>query len=184
MLVKKIAAYRYIAIMVISIIFLISSDLKAQDWTLDVVGSVKKEETKKRFEGVTITVKRNGSTWKTITSPANGKFDLSLPPDGIYLLEFSKFGHVTKRIEFSTKNVPPEDAKYGFEFPMEMNLFEKMEGLDVSVLDKPIAKVAFDPSTGYMDYDPAYTKSIQKELDSKIQKALYSDSKQKLKEKL
>lgn len=145
--------------------FLISSNLKAQDWTLDVVGSVKKEETNKRFEGVTITVKRNGSVWKTITSPSNGKFDLSLPPDGIYLIEFSKFGHETKRVEFSTKNVPPEDAKYGFEFPMEMNLFEKMDGLDVSVLDKPIAKIAFDPATGYMDYDPAYTKSIQKELD-------------------
>ncbi len=136
-----------------------------QDWTLDVTGSVKKEETKKRFEGVTITVKRNGSVWKTITSASNGKFDLSLPPNAVYILEFSRPNHVTKRIEFSTKNVPPEDAKYGFEFPMEMNLFEKIDGLDVSILDKPIAKVAFDPATGYMDYNPEYTKSVKKELE-------------------
>jgi tetratricopeptide (TPR) repeat protein len=134
-------------------------------WTLDVSGSVKKKETKKRFEGVTITIKKNGSVWKTITSPSNGKFDVSLEPNGVYLIEFSKPGHVTKKIEFSTKNVPPEDAKYGFEFPMEMTLFEKREGLDVSILNQPIAKVAFDPTTGYMDYDPAYTKSIKKELD-------------------
>lgn len=165
MLVKKTFLYHLLGLAITAMFLLNSSVTKAQDWTLDVVGSVKKEETKKRFEGVTITVKRNGSVWKTITSPANGKFDLQLPPDGIYLIEFSKFGHVTKRVEFSTKNVPPEDAKYGFEFPMEMNLFEKMNGLDVSVLDKPIAKIAFDPSTGYMDYDPDYTKSIQKELD-------------------
>lgn len=138
--------------------------LKAQ-WTLDVVGTIKKEETKKRFEGVTITIKRNGSVWKTLTSESSGKFNASLDPDGVYLIEFSKPGHVTKRMEFSTKNVPPDDAKYGFEFPMEMNLFEQIDGLDVSILNKPIAKVAFDPATGYMDYDAAYTKSIKSELE-------------------
>ena len=162
---KRTFLYHLLGLAITAMFLLSTSVSKAQDWTLDIMGSVKKEETKKRFEGVTITVKRNGAVWKTITSPANGKYDLKLPPDGIYLIEFSKFGHVSKKIEFSTKNVPPEDAKYGFEFPMEMNLFEKMEGLDVSVLNNPIAKVAFDPSTGYMDYDPAYTKSIQKELD-------------------
>ncbi|MCB0401786.1 MAG: hypothetical protein KDD41_06865 [Flavobacteriales bacterium] len=151
--------------MVVALLFVVMPDQAVAQWALDINGSVKKEETNKRFEGVTITVKRNGSVWKTISTPADGKFDLSLPPDGIYLIEFSRPNHVTKRIEFSTKNVPPEDAKYGFEFPMEMNLFEKIDGLDVSILDKPIAKVAFDPSTGYMDYDPEYTKSVQKELE-------------------
>ncbi len=134
-------------------------------WTLDVMGAVKKEETKKRLEGATITIKRNGSVWKTLTSPETGKFEASLLPDAVYIIEFSKPGHVTKRIELSTKHVPPEDAKYGFDFPMEMNLFEQMEGLDVSILNQPIAKVAFNPATGYMDYDPAYTNSIKKELD-------------------
>src|SRR5690554_6869845 len=151
-------------------------EVKAQ-WKLDVKGTVKNEDTKKRFEGVTITIKRNGAVWKTINTPANGEFILELPPDAIYLIEFSKPGFTAKRIEFSTKNVPPEDAKYGFEFPMEMNLFEEVEGLDVSILDKPIAKVAFDPAYGYMDYDPNYTKSIQKELEQ-----LKKDHEQKRKE--
>src|SRR5690606_14839137 len=122
-------------------------ELKAQ-WKLDVNGRVKNEDSGKRFEGVTITVKRNGVVWKTITTPANGEFVLELPPDAVYLVEFSKPGFTTKRMEFSTKNVPPEDAKYGFGFPMEMVLFEEVEGLDVSILDKPIAKVAFDPTYG------------------------------------
>ncbi len=143
---------------------LITSSVSAQ-WSLDVVGTVKKEENNKRFEGATITIKKNGAVWKTLTSDVSGKFEASLEPDAVYLLEFSKPGHITKRIEFSTKGVPPDDAKYGFEFPMEMNLFEKQEGLDVSILNKPIAKVAFNPSTGYMDYDPEYTKSIKNELD-------------------
>lgn len=149
----------------IALLLLLISNVSFAQWTLDVVGSVKKEETNKRFEGVTITIKKNGAVWKTLTSEASGKFQAALEPDGIYLIEFSRPGHVTKRIEFSTKNVPPDDAKYGFEFPMEMNLFEKMDGLDVSILNKPIAKVAFNPATGYMDYDPEYTKSIKAELD-------------------
>lgn len=151
--------------LVIAFMLLLFSSISYGQWTLDVVGTVKKEENNKRFEGVTVTIKKNGAVWKTITSEAAGKFMASLEPDGIYLIEFSKPGHVTKRIEFSTKNVPPDDAKFGFEFPMEMNLFEKMEGLDVSILNKPIAKVAFNPATGYMDYDPEYTKSIKTELD-------------------
>ncbi len=158
--------------------FLLQANVSVAQWTLDVAGSVKKEETNKRFEGVTITVKRNGSVWKTLESPDNGKFDVSLPPDAIYTFEFSKAGHVTKRVEFSTKNVPPEDAKYGFEFPMEMNLFEEIDGLDVSILDKPIAKIGFNPGSGYMDYDPDYTKSIQKELD-RLKKELEERKKQK-----
>jgi hypothetical protein len=149
----------------LALILLVLSSASYAQWTLDVVGSVKKEETNKRFEGVTITIKKNGAVWKTLTSEATGKFQAALEPDGVYLIEFSRPGHVSKRIEFSTKNVPPDDAKYGFEFPMEMNLFEKMDGLDVSILNKPIAKVAFNPATGYMDYDPEYTKSIKAELD-------------------
>jgi hypothetical protein len=149
----------------LALILLVLSNASYAQWTLDVVGSVKKEETNKRFEGVTITIKKNGAVWKTLTSEATGKFQAALEPDGVYLIEFSRPGHVSKRIEFSTKNVPPDDAKYGFEFPMEMNLFEKMDGLDVSILNKPIAKVAFNPATGYMDYDPEYTKSIKAELD-------------------
>ena len=161
---KKIRSYHLLGL-AMAVLFLLVADVSNAQWTLDVMGSVKKEETNKRLEGATITVKRNGAVFKTLTSPETGKFEVSLLPDAVYVIEFSMPGHVTKRIELSTKNVPPEDAKFGFDFPMEMNLFEPMDGLDVSILNQPIAKVAFNPATGYMDYDPEYTKSIQKELD-------------------
>ena len=161
---RKKYTYKLLSFAVVCILML-QSQVSFAQWALDVVGTVKKEETKKRMEGATITIKRNGSTWKTLNPPANGRFEAALEPDAIYIIEFSKYGHVTKRIQLSTKNVPPEDAKYGFEFPLEINLFEQIDGLDVSILDKPIGKVEFDPETGYMDYDVAYTKSIQKELD-------------------
>ncbi|NQX98048.1 MAG: hypothetical protein HRT73_09235 [Flavobacteriales bacterium] len=163
-MIKIFFTYRLVIFTVICTCLLQVQTTSAQ-WTLDITGSVKKEETKKRMEGATITVKRNGTVWKTLNSPSNGKFEVNLDPNAVYVIEFSKFGYVTKRMEFSTKNVPPDDAKYGFDFPMEMNLFEEVPDLDVSILNQPIAKVAFNPETGYMDYDAAYTKSIKKELD-------------------
>jgi len=160
---KKLFTYHLLFISIV--LFLLSGTTAKAQWTLDVIGTVKKEENKKRMDGATITVKRNGVVWKTLTSPASGKFEVPLEPNAVYLIEFSKANHVTKRIQLDTRNVPPEDAKYGFDFPMEMKLFEKIEGLDVSILNQPVAKVQFDPSTGIMDFDPAYTKSIQKKLE-------------------
>ncbi len=146
--------------------FMLQSQVSFAQWELEVSARIKKEETKKRMEGVTVTIKRNGTVWKTLKTDANGGFGAMLPSDAIYMVAFSMPGHVTKRIEFSTKFVPEEDAKYGLDFAgFEVTLFEKIEDLDVSILDQPIAKIAFDPEIGYMDFDAAYTKSIKKELD-------------------
>ncbi|MGB0881372.1 MAG: hypothetical protein ACPGSO_00355 [Vicingaceae bacterium] len=161
---RKLFTYQFIAASILCLCMLQAKVSNAQ-WTADVAGLVKKEETKKRMEGATITIKRNGSVWKTIPVDAKGKFNVPLLPGAVYMIEVSKPMHVTKRIQVSTKNVPPEDAKYGFDIPFDISLFEKMEGLDVSILDKPIGKIAFDPNSGYMDYDAAYTKSIKDKLD-------------------
>ena len=147
------------------------SNVSIAQWTADVAGSVKKEEDKKRMAGATITVKRNGTVWKTITADAKGRFDIPLLPGAVYMIEVSKPMHVTKRVEISTENVPPEDAKLGFDIPFDISLFEKMDGLDVSILDKPIGKIRFDPDAGYILSDAAYSKSIKAELD-RLKKAL------------
>jgi tetratricopeptide (TPR) repeat protein len=161
--IKKIP-YKFLGFL-ITFLFLNMAQVSFGQWTFDIVGTVKKEETKKRLGGATITIKKNGTVWKTLTSPDNGKFEVSLLPDADYMIEFSKPGHVTKKIQVSSKGVPPEDAKYGLEFPLELNLFEKIDGLDVSVLNQPIAKVKYDAAIGYPDFDKEYTKSIQKELE-------------------
>jgi hypothetical protein len=79
--VRKYFSYQIISITITFFLLLGISSVANAQWTLDVSGSVKKKETKKRFEGVTITIKKNGSVWKTITSPSNGKFDVSLEPN-------------------------------------------------------------------------------------------------------
>jgi len=145
--------------------FMFQSQVSFAQWTADVSGAVKKEEDKKRMAGATITVKRNGVIWKTLTADAKGYFDVPLLPGAIYMIEISKPMHVTKRIEVDTKNVPAEDAKYGFDVKFDISLFEKMEGLDVSILKRPIGKFRFDEDFGAITSDAVYAKSIKAELD-------------------
>ena len=47
---------------------MLQSQVSFAQWTLDVVGTVKKEETKKRMEGAVITIKRNGSVSEILSS--------------------------------------------------------------------------------------------------------------------
>ena len=99
-----------------------TSSAQAQ-WNADVAGIVKDEANKKRLEGAVITIKRNGTVWKTITVGKDGKIDAQLPPEAIYLIEIAKPGYVTKRIGVNTKNIPPEDAIYGFDVPFDVSIF-------------------------------------------------------------
>jgi tetratricopeptide (TPR) repeat protein len=155
----------YIYKTLLFLVFFITAHFSYAQWSLDINGNVKNLTEKSKLDGATISVTRNGKPYQSMSSASGGKFKLKLDPEGDYEIIFSKPGFVSKKIIASTKGIPPEDSKYGFEFPMEMNLFEEVPGLDVSILKQPIGRIAFNPATGYMDYDQKYTESIQKELD-------------------
>jgi len=143
---------------------------------LAVDGSVK--VAKGRLEGATVTLIQDGKTVNKTITGKNGRFDFTLDFGFDYLIEFSKAGYVAKRLSVNTKNVPAEDASFGFEFGgFQVELFKEMEGLDVSILDKPIGKVYFDSDLGNFDYDREHTRSMKEKLD-KLQK----DIARKLKE--
>ncbi|CAN5131225.1 hypothetical protein BH09BAC5_BH09BAC5_24120 [soil metagenome] len=53
-----------------------------------------------------------------------------------------------------------------FDFAYDIDIFEKIEGLDVSVLDSPVAKIIYKALDKSFSYDVAYTNKI----NSNIQK--------------
>jgi len=115
--------------------------------------------------GAVITLLKNSVQSDKVNTSGNGKFKLTLEPDNDYVIVVSKEGHVSKRISFSTKNVPANKVGRGFpSFPIEVSIFEKIEGLDVSILDKPIGKIEYYKKGNNFDYDEAYTASIQARL--------------------
>ncbi|RMG81132.1 MAG: hypothetical protein D6707_05310, partial [Bacteroidetes bacterium] len=121
-------------------------------------------EGKSKLPDAVITVYKNGSKVNSVTTADNGRFALELDLGASYILEFSKPGYVSKKISINTKGPPPEDAEYGYEYPISVTLFKEIEGLDVSILKQPIGKIFYNADEGIFDYDAEYTKSIQKQL--------------------
>lgn len=143
--------------------FFSSGAVSQKDWTVEVDG--KTTNAGKALAGAVITLLQNSVKSEKVTTSSNGRFKLTLKPDNDYLIVVSKEGHVSKRISFSTKNVPENKVGRGFPpFPIEVSIFEKIEGLDVSILDKPIGKIAYYKKGNNFDYDEAYTASIQARL--------------------
>ena len=136
------------------------------EWALVLNGSVISQNDKTKLVGAKVVVYKNGARSDQSMTDAKGKFSLRLPPDAKYMLEFSYVGYSTKRISFNTKMVPPEASAGGdFLFPFDMTLFKEMEGLDVSILSKPLAEVAFDPNLQDFSYNKEYTKSVQAQIE-------------------
>ena len=157
-------------ILLVGFMFFPFSAISQAEWDVEIDGRVTKGN--KRLSGVTVVLLENSKKVKQVLTPANGVFNFILNPDNDYLIVMSKSGHVSKRIAFSTKNVPSKTVGGGFpSYPMEISLFEEVEGLNVSILKQPVAKYVFSKKEDDFIYDEAYSKSIQNEM-SKMMKEL------------
>ena len=149
--------------MLVLVSFLSVSCFAQGQYILFVDGTVK--EGKSKLVGSTVTVYEDGDASGSIVTNASGKFGFELMMDHEYIIEFSKMGYVSKKISVSTKGVPEDEAEFGFEFGgWQVGLFKTMEGLDVSILDKPVGKIFYVEADNGFDYDAKYTKSIREEL--------------------
>ena len=119
----------------------------------------------KRMAGAEIRVFKNGSLVETVLTDAKGSADIPCDPNAIYTIEVGgNKGMVKKKIEVNTKGVAPEGAMGDAFFPATVELFKKIEGMDLSILDKPIGKIRYDADYGDFDSDAIYTKTVQKQL--------------------
>ena len=119
----------------------------------------------KKLAGAEIKVFKNGSLVETVLTDSKGLADIPCEPNAIYTIEVGgNKGMVKKKIEVNTKDVAPESAKGDVFFPATVELFEKIEGMDISILDKPIGKIRYNSEFGDFDSDADYTKSVQKQL--------------------
>lgn len=105
----------------------------------------------------------------TESEKRSGKCKFQLPLDGDYVVELSKDGHVSKKIRINTK-VPEVRKRKNFEFRFEADLFESIPGLNVTVLQKPVAEVKYSDGFDSFIYDVEYTSKVNKDL-----KKLYQD---------
>lgn len=145
----------------------------APEWQFTFGGRVTEFNEKKQrdqpLEGCTVTLMKGGSQLQTINTDKNGKFKFRMDPNGDYTISVTKAGYITKRFSINTYNVTNERAQNPFsEFDVDIDLFKMYPGLDYSCLDKPIARIIYNPAPDVddFDYDKIYTAQIQACIDN------------------
>ncbi len=133
--------------------------------------SVKVYENSKPLANVLIvqSVLNNKDTL-VIEVPSDKATNLQLDANKVYTFKFECKGYVSKSIEVSTMGMNTEAAKNYF-YPIAINLFKELKGIDVSVLKKPIGRVMFSNEKKEFVDDTQYAKSIAQQLE-KLQKEL------------
>jgi len=129
----------------------------------------------KPLDSALITIYSGDIPYSEIWTNKKGKCTFRLPMDKNFKIEITKAGFVTKSVIVSTK-VPAEKRDI-FSFGFDVDIFEEVKGLDVSVLKNPIAKVAYNVQMSGFAYDVTYTTRINADL-KKMYKNYYRLQKQ------
>ncbi|MDQ3046426.1 MAG: hypothetical protein M3R27_02680 [Bacteroidota bacterium] len=118
-----------------------------------------------------ITIYCGNVPWSELFTNKKGKCIFRLPLDKQFRVEVSKKGFITKSVEVNTKI--PYDNKGSYSFTFDIDIFEEVKGLDVTVLKKPVAKVSYNLIHESFQYDAAFTNRINAEL-KKMYKNYYA----------
>lgn len=129
-----------------------------------IFGAVRESELHKKVAGVTITIYQDGTKYNTIKTNSSGKYELILNFDHDYKVVYSYPEYATKFLTFNLKDIPDISKEGGREINIDMELPRKIEGVDYSLLDNPIGKFEYNPSSMELNYNKEYTKQMQAQL--------------------
>lgn len=115
-----------------------------------------------------LTIYKDTSVFLCTKSDKKGRASFKLPLEKIFIVQVSKDGYVSKRIRVDTR--VPFKYRKNYLFRFEVDIFEDIPKLDVSVLKRPVAEIRYNiPNQNFL-YDFEYTSKINKDL-----KKLYRD---------
>ncbi len=129
-----------------------------------VYGTVKDYVSSKKLDGITVTVFKNGAKLAEVVTSASGKYEFNLDYGSDFKLVYSKPGMVSKNISIDTKNIPEEERVGGHGMNVEMTLFQELPGIDFTILQQPIGKAKFDPTSKEVTWDLQYTDQVRSEI--------------------
>lgn len=143
----------------------------AQNDIAHVFGQLKDQTTKKKLEGVTVQVFKDGMVFDSYNAGTTGKYDFKLPLGFTYDIKFSKTGeYLAKVIRIDTRNIPEEDRYGGFDMNVDGTLFPYRQGFNTDLLREPLAKASYNPSEDGLSFDFAYSEMKAKEIDAEFKR--------------
>ncbi len=136
---------------------------QAEAARLHVKGTVTDAVTRQPIEGALVRVYKNGVKQQVMSTAGSGRYNVLLDNGADYVIRFSLPGRVTKCFAIDTHGPAWEDDRSVKEVEVEMTLFEKVDGLDLSFFDMPMGLARFTPMTGYLSWNREYEERVQPE---------------------
>jgi hypothetical protein len=107
--------------------------------------------------GVSVAVNAGGKVINNILTDGTGKYSFDLPLNNDYVITVSKAGMASKKYAVSTRGVPEEKSTSKFSsVEASLTLFEKLDGVDYSLLNQPLNKYNYNPTKDNFEYDKNY----------------------------
>lgn len=141
------------------VLFFITQALSAQN--LLVNGNIIIENTS--TEGAKIIIYKNNIKLTEQEITKKGRFELKLALDADYKILFEKEGYITKNVSVNTE-VPSEIIETNPDFPpikLIINLLPKVEQVDLSIFEQPIAILSYNQELDDFTFDKEYSDKIR-----------------------
>jgi hypothetical protein len=141
---------------------------KAKDYYLELKATIRQSKGDEQegqslpLDSVLITIYSGDLPISELWTNKKGKCSFKLGLDKNLKIQISKPGFVTKYIAVNTKT--PATERDAFSFNCDIDIFEEVKGLDVTVLKQPVAKITYSPSLEGFQYDVAFTNKVNLEL--------------------
>ncbi|MGZ6519208.1 MAG: hypothetical protein ACXVED_16590 [Bacteroidia bacterium] len=153
---------------------LAADSVKEKDYYLEIKATIRqskgdeKEDLSTPLDSVLITIYNGDVPISELWTNKKGKCSFKLGLNKNLKIQISKKGFVSKSIAVNTKI--PESKKDAFSFNCDVDIFEEIKDLDVTILNSPIARITYSPSLEGFQYDVNYTNKINIELKKMYKK--------------
>ena len=130
-----------------------------------VKGAVRDMRDDSPLAGARITFIPGSGRDSTILADAKGNYEMKMTFDQPFRVRYEAEGKVAKLVEIDPRTVPQKERKQGFVTWTDIKLFVPVPGADLSFLEEPIGKAAYNARTGTIEWDMDYSLPIMERLN-------------------
>jgi hypothetical protein len=134
--------------------------------------------TKKVLDSALVVIFNEGDcTTDSLLFTEGGNYDFGLPLNSQFMVSVCKSGFVAKKLHINT-NVPRfyrEETTMEF----EMDLYKKIDAVDASILDNPVAEIYYNVQLKDFDYDKAFTDEVNRKVKTAYEEYYRKNAKTK-----
>ncbi|MBD80163.1 MAG: hypothetical protein CL840_14715 [Crocinitomicaceae bacterium] len=137
--------------------------IQAQEGGIKLVVDVKHKG--KPYNLASIRINKDASFFDKSTTTETGQFSYLFEYGAIYHIYFEGEGMATKCLELDLKQAPEHEKDITHDWEIgELSLFKTYEGIDLTILEKPIGRIHYDEEMADFTIDYKYGLSREKEI--------------------